>query len=86
MDREQFKSLPEKLRRLVLGQEAAEYGRGGVSHIAKKYDVSRTTVTKGKKNIFQGKNILWKLVPEKQEAEGRQSQRSSRKSQNALSK
>ncbi len=30
MDREQFKSLPEKLRRLILGQEAAEYGRGGV--------------------------------------------------------
>ena len=54
MDREQFKSLPEKLRRLVLGQEAAEYGRGGVSHIAKKYDVSRTTVTKGKKEYLSG--------------------------------
>ena len=54
MDREQFKSLPEKLRRLILGQEAAEYGRGGVSHIAKKYHVSRTTVTKGKKEYLSG--------------------------------
>ena len=54
MDREQFKSLPEKLRRLILGQEAAEYGRGGVSYIAKKYRVSRTTVTKGKKEYLSG--------------------------------
>ena len=54
MDIEQLKSLPEKLRRLVLGQEAAEVGRGGVSQIARKYNVSRTTVTKGKKEYLAG--------------------------------
>lgn len=60
MDKEQFKSLPEKLRRLVLGEEAIEYGRGGVSQIAKKYNVSRTTVTKGKKEYLSGE----KYTPE----------------------
>ena len=54
MDKEQFRSLPEKLRRLILGQEAIEIGKGGVSQVAKKYDVSRTTVTKGKKEYLAG--------------------------------
>lgn len=60
MDIEQFKSLPEKLRRLILGQEAIEYGRGGVSRTAEKYKVSRTTVTKGKKEYLAGE----KYTPE----------------------
>lgn len=79
MDIEQLKSLPEKLRRLVLGQEAEEIGRGGVSQIARKYNVSRTTVTKGKRNILQGKNIHQKQVRGNREAEGSALQRKNRK-------
>lgn len=54
MDRQQFMAIPEKQRRLILGQEAIEYGYGGVTAIAKKYGVSRTTVTKGRDEYQAG--------------------------------
>lgn len=75
MDKEQFRSLPEKLRRLILGQEAAEIGRDGVSRIAEKYNVSRTTVTKGKKEYLSGEKYCSESGSRKKAAEEKQLQK-----------
>ncbi len=54
MDRQQLMALPEKQRRLILGREALEHGYGGITAIALKYSVSRTTVTKGRDEYLNG--------------------------------
>ncbi len=54
MDRQQLMTLPERQRRLILGQEAIEHGYGGITAIALKYGVSRTTVTKGRNEYING--------------------------------
>lgn len=54
MDKQQLMALPEKQRRLILGQEAIEYGYGGVTAISKKYSISRVTVTRGRDEYKAG--------------------------------
>mgnify|MGYP002626376692 CR=1 FL=1 len=54
MDIQLFRTLSEKQRRLCAGQEAIEYGKGGISAIARKYDISKGTVWNGVQDVKAG--------------------------------
>ena len=54
MNYEMFRNHSEKDRRLIAGQEAHELGRGGITYVASKYRMSRSTVRRGVAEYLAG--------------------------------
>ena len=53
-----FNSLPENQRRWVAAQKAIEIGYGGITHVSELTSLSRTTITRGIKEINSDEDLM----------------------------